>query len=121
LILLLAAVAQAQWTKKAQGAIVKGTVLLNGEGGQGVANVQITDSAHIGGPWATDSDGGFTLDYPNRAPGEQVRLEVIKEGYVAVNWGQLILPCQRILMPIRCRSSFAKKQIARKWDCVFTN
>ena len=67
LILLLAAVAQAQGATEAQGAIVKGSVILNGEGGPGVANVQFTDSAHTGGPWATGSDGGFTLDYPNRS------------------------------------------------------
>src|SRR6202049_4483767 len=89
LILLLAAVAQG--ATEAQGALVKGSGILNGEGGQGVANVQITDSAHTGGPWATGSDGGFTLDYPNRAPGERVRLGVIKEGYVVVNWVQLDL------------------------------
>ena len=44
LILLLTAVTQAQ------GTLVKGYVILNGEGGPGVANVQITDSAHTGGP-----------------------------------------------------------------------
>jgi hypothetical protein len=86
LILLLAAVAQAQGATEVQGAMIKGTVILNGKGGQGVGNVQITDSAHTGGPWASDSDGGFTLEYPNRAPGERVRLGVIKEGYVVVNW-----------------------------------
>jgi hypothetical protein len=91
LILLLAAVAQTQGTTEGQGAQIKGTVILNGEGGQGVGNVQITDSAHTGGPWASDSDGGFTLDYPNRAPGERVRLGVIKVGYVVVNWVQLDL------------------------------
>src|SRR4029077_1049072 len=91
LIFLLAAVAQAQGATAVQGAIIKGTVILNGEGGPGVANVQITDSAHTGGPWASDSDGGFTLDYPNRAPGEKVRLGVIKEGYVVVNCVQLDL------------------------------
>ena len=91
LILLLAAVAQARAATETQGAAVKGTVILNGEGGQGVANVLITDSAHTGGPWATGSDGGFTLDYPNRAPGERVRLGVTKEGYVVVNWVQLDL------------------------------
>jgi tetratricopeptide (TPR) repeat protein len=32
-----------------------------------------------------------TLDYPKRAPGEKVRLGVIKEGYVVVNWVQLDL------------------------------
>src|SRR5246500_2258538 len=91
LILLLAAVAQARAATETQGAIVKGKVILNGEGGQGVANVQITDFAQTGGPWATGSDGGFTLDYPKRAPGEKVRLGVIKEGYVVVNWVQLDL------------------------------
>jgi len=91
LILLLAAVAQAQGATEVHGAMIKGTVILNGEGGQGVGNVQIIDSAHTGGPWASDSDGGFTLDYPNRAPGEKVRLGVKKEGYVVVNWVQLDL------------------------------
>ena len=91
LILLLVAVAQARGATETQGALVKGSVILNGEGGQGVANVLITDSAHTGGPWATGGDGGFTLDYPNRAPGERVRLGVTKEGYVVVNWVQLDL------------------------------
>jgi hypothetical protein len=89
LILLLAAVGQAQGATETQGA--QGSVILNGEGGQGVANVLITDLAHTGGPWATGSDGGFMLEYPNRAPGERVRLGVIKEGYVVVNWVQLDL------------------------------
>jgi hypothetical protein len=69
LILLLPAVAQVQGATEVQGAIIKGTVILNGEGGQGIGNVQITDSAHTGGPWASDNDGGFTLDYPNRGCG----------------------------------------------------
>ena len=71
LILLLAAVAQAQGATEVQGGIIKGTIILNGEGGPRAANVQIADSAHTGGLWATDSDGDFTLDYPNRAPGER--------------------------------------------------
>ena len=99
LILLLAAVAQARGATETQGALVlvKWSVILNGEGGPGVTNVLITDSAHTGGPWATGSDGGFTLEYPDRAPGERVRLGVIKEGYVVVNWVQLDLPrgCRR--------------------------
>jgi hypothetical protein len=42
LIVLLAAVAQARGATEpqGQGAVLKGTVILNGEGGQGVANVQ---------------------------------------------------------------------------------
>jgi tetratricopeptide (TPR) repeat protein len=91
LILLFAAVAQTRGATEVQGAMIKGTVILDGEGGQGVDNVQITDFAHTGGPWASDSDGGFTLEYPNRVPGERVRLGVIKVGYVVVNWVQLDL------------------------------
>jgi hypothetical protein len=91
LILLLASVAQAQGATEVQRAMIKGTVVLNGEGGQGVANVLITDSAGTGGPWASKSNGVFALDYPDRAVGERVRLVVIKEGYVVVNWVQLDL------------------------------
>jgi hypothetical protein len=82
LILFLVAVSQAREATEIERALVKGSVILNGEGGPGVANVQITDSAHTGGPWATSSDGGFTLDYPNRGPGERVRLGVIKDGLI---------------------------------------
>jgi hypothetical protein len=88
LIFLLAAVAQARGANEVQGAQIKGTVILNGEDGPGVAKVRINDSAHTGGPWTSDSDGGFTLDYPKRAPGEKVRLGVIREGYVVVNWAE---------------------------------
>src|SRR5271154_2812701 len=98
LILLLAAVAQARAATETQGALVKGTVILNGEGGPGVANVQITDSAHTGGPWATGSDGGFSLDNPKRAPGERVRLGVIRKGMSWLIGSNLIWPCRRIPM-----------------------
>jgi hypothetical protein len=114
LILLLAAVAQARGATEVQGAMIKGTVILNGEGGAGVANIQITDSAHTASPTASDSDGGFTLDYPNRAPGERVRLGVIKEGYVVVNWVQLDLalpkdPNVNPLQIIICKAAKRKK------------
>src|SRR6516225_3659854 len=119
LILLLTAVAQAQGATGVQGAMIKGTVILNGEGGQGVGNVQITDSAHTGGPWASYSDGGFTLDYPNRAPGERVRLGVIKEGYVVVNWVQLDLalpkdPNANPLQIIICKEA-EREEMARRF------
>src|SRR6516225_989057 len=119
LIFLLAAVAQAQGATEVQGAEIKGTVILNGEGGPGVANVQITDSAHTGGPWASDSDGGFTLDYPKRAPGERVRLGVKKEGYVVVNWVQLDLtlpkdPDANPLQIIICKEA-DREEMARRF------
>jgi hypothetical protein len=65
-------------------------------------------TAHIGGPRPTDSDGGFTFDCPNRAPGERVRLGVIKEGYVVVNWVQLDLALPKDPNAIHCRSSSGK-------------
>src|SRR6516164_8295604 len=118
-LILLAAIAQAQGATEVQGAIIKGSVILNGEGGPGVANVQITDFAHTGGPWASDSDGGFTLDYPKRAPGEKVRLGVIKEGYVVVNWVQLDLalpkdPNANPLQIIICKEA-DREEMARRF------
>jgi len=50
--LVLAAVTQAR------AATIKGTIILNELGGRPVPNVQIIDSAHTGGPWASGSDGG---------------------------------------------------------------
>src|SRR6516225_39488 len=119
LILFLAVVAQAQGATEVQGAIVKGTVILNDEGGQGVANVQITDSAGTGGPWASKSNGVFALDYPNRAVGERVRLVVIKEGYVVVNWVQLDLalpkdPNANPLQIIICKEA-EREEMARRF------
>src|SRR6516165_253567 len=119
LIFVLAAVAQAKGAPEVQGAQIKGTVILNGEGGPGVANVQITDSAHTGGPWASDSDGGFTLDYPKRAPGEKVRPGVLKEGYVVVNWVQLDLalpkdPDANPLLIIICKET-DREEMARRF------
>ena len=125
LIFLLEAVTQAQGATEVQGAIIKGTVILDGEGGPGAVNVQITDSAHTGGPWASDSDGGFTLDYPNRAPGERVRVGVIKEGYVVVNWVQLDLalpkdpnayPLQIIICKEADREEMARRFYQLKGD-----
>src|SRR6516165_4238891 len=118
-LILLAAIAQAQGATEVQGAIIKGSVILNGEGGPGVANVQITDSAHTGGPWASDSDGGFTLDYPKRAPGDKVRLGVKKEGYVVVNWVQLDLalpkdPDANPLVIIICKEA-DREDMARRF------
>ena len=84
-VFLLAVVAQAR------AAIIKGTIVLNEVGGRPIANVQIIDSAHTGGPWASGSGGGFTLDYPERHPGQRVRLMIDKEGYVVVNDVQLDL------------------------------
>jgi len=118
-VLLFAAVAQAQAATEVQGAQIKGIVILNGEGGQGLANVQITDSAGTGGPWASKSNGVFALDYPNRTVGERVRLVVIKEGYVVVNFVQLDLalpkdPNANPLQIIICKEA-DREEMARRF------
>src|ERR1700680_4652121 len=125
LILLLAAVAQARGATETQGALLKGTVILNGEGGPGVANVQITDSAHTGGPWATGTDGGFTLDYPGRIPGQRVKIIVNKEGFVVVNDVQLDLalpadPDANPLQIIICKEA-EREEMARSFYRLKSN
>ena len=121
LILLLAAVAQARGATEVQGAMIKGTVILNGEGGAGVANIQITDSAHTASPTASDSDGGFTLDYPNRAPGERVRLQDVANivAILSVFYTRLeltrkvycrwVIPCCNLHVPIVLPTTFNLK------------
>ena len=110
---LLAVVAQGR------AATVKGTIILNEVGGQPMANVQIVDSARTGGPWASGSDGGFTLDYPERHPGQRVQLVVNQEGYVVVNDVQLDLPLPadpdaRPLQIILCKEA-DREEMARRF------
>jgi hypothetical protein len=111
-VTLLAVVAQER------AATIKGTIVLNEVGGQPMANVQIIDSARTGGPWASGSDGGFTLDYPERHPGQRVQLVVNKEGYVVVNDLQLDLalpadPDARPLQIILCKEA-DREEMARR-------
>jgi hypothetical protein len=112
-VTLLAVVAQGR------AATIKGTIVLNEVGWQPMANVQIIDSARTGGPWASGSDGGFTLDYPERHPGQRVQLVVNKEGYVVVNDLQLDLalpadPDARPLQIILCKEA-DREEMARRF------
>ncbi|MEK6208967.1 MAG: tetratricopeptide repeat protein [Pseudomonadota bacterium] len=68
-------------------ATLKGVVLLNQLGGQPEANVQV--AADGANPTVSDSTGGFLLAFPNRKPGESVRLRVVRKGWVVVNDIQL--------------------------------
>ena len=118
-VFLLAVIAQAR------AATVKGTIILNEVGGQPIVNVQIIDSAHTGGPWASASDGGFTLDYPERHPGQRVRLVVNKEGYVVVNDVQLDLalpadPDANPLQVIICKEA-DREEMARRFYRLKSN
>ena len=112
-VFLLAVVAQAR------AATVKGTIIVNEVGGAPMANVQIIDSAHTGGPWASGTDGGFTLDYPQRYAGQRVRIVVNKEGYVVVNDVQLDLalpddPNTNPLQIIICKEA-DREEMARRF------
>jgi hypothetical protein len=93
---------------------------LNEVGGQPVAKVQIIDSARTDGPWASGSDGGVTLDYPDRHPGQRVQLVVNREGYVVINELQLnlALPADSDARPLQLFS--AKRPIAKRWRGAFT-
>ncbi len=68
--------------------ILKGAVLLDDLGGPGVPNatVSVLDGATR---TVTDVDGRFTLAFPQKRPGELIRLIVAKEGYEVVNDIQL--------------------------------
>ena len=63
----------------------------------------------------TDAAGKFTISFPNKNPGDTVRLIGIREGYTVVNDVQLeqTLPSD----PEPSQPSFfcARKAIARRW------
>ena len=104
---------------QARAATLKGTISLNEGGGRPMANVQIVDSARTAGPWASGSDGGFAVDYPERQPGQRVQLVVNQEGYVVVNDVQLDLalpadPDPRPLQIILCKEA-DREEMARRF------
>jgi tetratricopeptide (TPR) repeat protein len=70
-------------------ASLRGVVLANELGGSPMGNVEV--SALAGNPNTTGADGKFSFTFPNRNPGDTVRLIVHKEGYVVVNDIQLEL------------------------------
>jgi tetratricopeptide (TPR) repeat protein len=85
LLLLLASPLQLE------GATLRGLIVANELGGTPIANVEVSavDGAN---PVRSDANGVFTLQFPNHAPGETVRLVVRKLGMVVVNEYQLERP-----------------------------
>ena len=73
---------------KVQGnAGLRGVVLANELNGSAMGNVEVsTDGAN---PNTTGADGKFNFTFPDRNPGDTVRLTFRKEGYVVVNDIQL--------------------------------
>jgi len=69
---------------------VKGVVLKDQMGGEGVADVRVS-AIEGANPVLSLSDGTFVLEFPNRQPGDTVLLIVQKPGMVVVNEFQLQL------------------------------
>src|SRR5947199_112039 len=76
-------------SKTQAGAVLRGVVLSNELGGPPMGNIEV--SALVGNTNNTDANGKFTFSFPNKKPGDTVRLIVRKEGYVVVNDIQLEL------------------------------
>jgi len=71
-------------------ATLKGQVWLNREKGEPAQNVAV--SADGANPALTRNDGTFVLFFPNRKPGQEVDLTVVRPGWVVVNDVQLSRP-----------------------------
>ena len=96
---------------------LRGLILLNEVGGPPMGNVVI--SAIVGNPTNTGADGKFTFSFPNRKPGDMVRLIVLKEGYVVVNAIQLELtlpadPEERPTIIVLCKEG-DREEMARRF------
>ena len=96
---------------------LRGVVLANELGGPPMENVEI--SAIAGNPNNTGADGKFTFTFPNKNPGDTVRLMVRKEGYVVVNDIQLELtlpadPEERPAIILLCKEG-DREEMARRF------
>ena len=109
---------------KAQGASsLRGVILANELGGPPMANVEV--SAVAGNPNNTGADGKFSFTFPNRIPGDTVRLMVRKEGYVVVNDIQLELtlpadPEERPAIILLCKEG-DREEMARRFYRLKSN
>ena len=98
-------------------AVLRGVVLSNELGGPPMGNVEV--SAIVGNPNNTGADGKFTFSFPNKKPGDMVRLIVRKEGYVVVNEIQLELtlpadPEERPMIIVLCKEG-DREEMARRF------
>ena len=87
-------------------ATLRGFVLANGLSGRPMENVQVIPSE--GNPTNTGADGKFTFIFPNKNPGDTVKLFPKKEGYEVVNDVQMELalpahPDERLAMIVLCK------------------
>ena len=73
-------------------ATLKGHLVCNRIGGAPVAGAAV--AAESASPTASTTLGAFTLEFPNKKPGDRVKLTVSAAGMTVVNWVQLevVLP-----------------------------
>jgi tetratricopeptide (TPR) repeat protein len=95
---------------------LRGVVLANELGGPPMGNVEI--SVLAGNTNNTDANGKFTFTFPNKKPGDTVRLIVRKEGYVVVNDIQLELtlpadPEERPAIILLCKEGDREEMASR--------
>jgi tetratricopeptide (TPR) repeat protein len=86
---------------QAETATLKGIVLNNEIGGPPMSNVEVTTAVGAN-PTVSDSAGRFSLDFPQKSPGDWVRIVVNRPGYVVVNDIQmeLALPADSDSRPV---------------------
>src|SRR5947199_291327 len=104
-------------SKTQAGAVLRGVVLSNELGGPPMGNIEV--SALVGNTNNTDANGKFTFSFPNKKPGDTVRLIVRKEGYVVVNDIQLELtlpadPEERPAIILLCKEG-DREEMARRF------
>ena len=98
-------------------ATLKGVILANELSGQPMKNVGVVaDGAN---PTTSEDYGRFTLEFPQKNPGDPVELIVKQEGYVVVNdvQLQLTLPAKaedKILTIILCKAD-NREEMARRF------
>src|SRR5437773_6559204 len=104
-------------SKTQAGAVLRGVVLSNELGGPPMGNIEV--STLVGNTNNTDANGKFTFSFPNKKPGDTVRLIIRKEGYVVVNDIQLerILPAdpeERPVIILLCKEG-DREEMARRF------
>src|SRR6266446_4010247 len=104
-------------SKTQAGAVLRGVVLSNELGGPPMGNIEV--SALVGNTNNTDANGKFMFSFPNKKPGDTVRLIVRKEGYVVVNDIQLELtlpsdPEERPAIILLCKE-WDREEMARRF------
>ena len=97
---------------------VKGVVIANELGGTPVDGVQVS-AVEGANPTVTKKNGTFTLEFPQKRPGETIQLVVQREGYVVVNDIQLelVLPTEAAAKPLTlllCRKG-DREEMARRF------